>query len=204
MAFIRKEEKKGISLPGLIDIIFLLLIFSLATLTFSDSDAQKEQGGEGAFELELPQTRAAETFKSDEVLGTLLFQIEHIDREDPASLKTVYVLWPSWEDSLTVSEAKENAVNDSLFARFPENFLQLDDREFRRIEACRLIDRSLDEYKNTHFLEPNFANTVEVRAVRDTEFRIINYIMERCSAYGDTIPRFTLRTLSGTGEEGGF
>jgi hypothetical protein len=45
-------------------------------------------------------------------------------------------------------------------------------------------------------------NSIEIRAVKDTEFRIINYIMEQVSAYADTIPRLMWRTL--TGKETGY
>ena len=204
MAFSRKEEKKGISLPGLIDIIFLLLIFSLATFSFTDSSLQEEKGDKGTYDLELPKARITETFKTDDVLQTLLFQIEHTDSEDPTSPKVVYVLWPSWEDSLDINQAKINAQRDSLFAVFPDDFLRMSDRDFTRTSACTLMHWALQTYKNEHFREPNYANTIEIRAVRNTEFRIINYILEQCSAYGDTIPRFTLRTLSGQEVDSGF
>lgn len=204
MAFSRTEEKKGISLPGLIDIIFLLLIFSLATFSFTDSSLEEEKGAEGTYDLELPEARVTETFKTDDVLQTLLFQIEHTDSEDPSSPKVVYVLWPSWEDSLDISQAKNNAQRDSLFAVFPDDFLRMSDRDFARTPACILMKWALQTYKNDHFREPNYANTIEIRAVRNTEFRIINFILEQCSAYGDTIPRFTLRTLSGQEVGSGF
>ena len=60
-----------------------------------------------------------------------------------------------------------------------------------------MIARAIEEHKEVYFFEPNPTNAIEIRAVKDTEFRIINFIMERCSAYGDTIPRLMLRTLTG-------
>ena len=196
MAFIRKEEKKGISLPGLIDIIFLLLIFSVATFSYTDSSVKEESQSGGDVDLELPEAGLSDTFIADDVLQTLLFQVEHTDSEDPLSPKIVYILWPVWEDSLTLTGAKQKAQEDSLFAVFPQNFLRMSDQEFVRTPPCTLIHWALHTYKKTYFNEPNYANTIEIRAVKDTEFRIINYILEECSAYGDTIPRFTLRTLS--------
>ena len=196
MAFIRKEEKKGISLPGLIDIIFLLLIFSVATFSYTDSAVQRESRRGGNFDLDLPEAGLTDTFVADEVLQTLLFQVEHTDEEDPNSPKAVYVLWPAWEDSLTLAGAKQKAQEDTLYAVFPQGFLRMSDRDFVRTPPCTLIHWALRTYKNTYFNRPSYANTIEIRAVKDTEFRIIRYILDECSAYGDTIPRFTLRTLS--------
>jgi len=197
MAFTKSEEKKGLSLPGLIDIIFLLLIFSLGTLSFSESAGDKDQGGEESVDLQLPEARVTDTFKADEILQTLLFQIEHSVPEDQVSPKVVYVLWPASEDSLNIEQAKNNAIEDSLFAVFPMNFLDLSKQDFAQTPPCTLIHWALHTYKQDHFREPNYFNTIEIRAIRDTEFRIINFIIEACSAYGDTIPRFTIRTLSG-------
>ena len=196
MAFDRKEEKKGISLPGLIDIIFLLLIFSVATFSYTDSSVHSESQQGGDFDLELPETGLTDTFVADDVLQTLMFQVEHTDAENPFSPKVVYILWPVWEDSLTLAGAKQKAQEDSLFAVFPQGFLGMSDQEFVRTQPCTLIHWALRTYKNAYFEEPNYANTIEIRAVKDTEFRIIKFILEECSAYGDTIPRFTLRTLS--------
>ena len=204
MAFIRKEEKKGISLPGLIDIIFLLLIFSLATFSFSESWNKEQEGGKGAVDFDLPEAKAMETFEPEEVLQTLMFQIEHMDPQDLTSPKAVYILWSSWEDSLTIEEARRHAERDSLFAVFPPDFLTLSDQDFSQTSPCTLIHWALRTYKNDYFLEPKHSNTVEIRAVRDTEFRIINFIMEQCSAYGDTIPRFMIRTISEEEVDGGI
>ena len=196
MAFIKKEEKRGLSLPGLIDIIFLLLIFCLGTLTTSESRVEEEGGSEGEADLNLPETSIKRTYDVDEVLQTLLLQVDLTDPNDRSSPKRIMILWPSLEDSLTIEEAKSNAMRDSLFAVFPPNLLSLSDRDFSRTPPCTLIHWGLETYKNDYFREPKSSNTIEIRAVRDTEFRIINFILEQCSVYGDTIPRLTLRTMS--------
>jgi len=197
MAFQRQEYKKGLSLPGLIDIIFLLLIFSLVTLSFSKESVEAKKRGDKQVDFDLPEAQAAETLETEDVLTTLLFQIENKDPKDPSSPRILYVLHPAVHDSVVIDEAKEKAISDSLFDEFPSNFLQLSDRAFSRIRACRLISQSIYDYKNEHFFDPSPTNSIEVRAVKTTEFRIINYIMEACSAYGDTIPGFVFRTLSG-------
>lgn len=204
MAFARQELKKGFSLPGMIDIIFLLLIFSLVTLSFSKESVEAKKRGEKHVDFDLPEARAGETLETEEVFRTLLFQIENKDPKDPASPRIIYALWPSVRYSVIIDDAKEKAIQDSLFAEFPSNFLQMNDRTFSRIQPCSLITWAVREYKNDHFFEPSPTNTIEIRAVRTTEFRIINFIMETCSAYGDTIPGFVFRTLSGQEVDDGF
>lgn len=195
MAFVRNEEKKSMSLPGLIDIIFLLLIFSLVTLSVSQAKIEKSQAGDRDSDFDLPVTRSRETEETDRVLQTLMFQVEYLDREDIDSPKILFVLRPSEGDSLTLQEAKLYAMEDSLYAVFPDYFLDLSDQEFSQTLACRLVRRAIREYKKAHFIMPNPTNAIEIRAVKDTEFRIVNFIMEQCSAYGDTIPRFMFRTF---------
>lgn len=203
MAFHHTEEKKGLSLPGLIDIIFLLLIFSLVTLSFSQAEVDARKRSERAVEFDLPETNVKHTKEAPDLLSTLLLQIEHTDPQDDSSPKIVYVLWPSNGDSITVSQAKERALQDSLFQPFSTDFLQLSDRAFTQMPPCTLIHWAIHAYKEENFVEPKSTNVIEIRAVRDTEFRIVNFIMEECSAYGDTIPRFTLRTLTGKEVSGG-
>jgi len=199
MAFVRNEEKKGLSLPGLIDIIFLLLIFSLVTLSVSQTKVETQKSGDRDFDFDLPETESRETEEVEEVLQTLLFQVEHVDPSDLESPKILFVLQPSVRHSLTLQEAKLRAIEDSLFAVFPENFLDLSSWEFAQTPPCRLIRWAIRQHKDAHFLEPNPTHAIEIRAGKDTEFRIVNFIMEQCSAYGDTIPRLMLRTLTGRG-----
>lgn len=197
MSFIKKDnEKKGLSLPGLIDIIFLLLIFSLVTLSITQAKVETKRRGDQSIEFALPETRSTETEEIDDVLQTLLFQIERADSMYPPNSKIVYVLWPSVKDSLGINEAKINAQEDSLFAVFPMHFLKMGDLTFSKTEPCRLIQWAIHKYKEEHFFKPDLANSIEIRAVKDTEFRIINFILEQCSAFGDTIPRVVLRTLT--------
>ena len=89
----------------------------------------------------------------------------------------------------------------SLFERFTPNFLLLNDDAFSKLPPCLLIEKSIRDYKNRVFFEPRSTNSIELRAVKNTEFRIVNFIMEQCSAYGYTIPRILLHTLSDKGVE---
>jgi biopolymer transport protein ExbD len=198
MAFKRDEERKGISLPGLIDIVFLLLIFSLVTLSVSQSVADNSGDHDKAVEFQLPEIESVATKQLDADLTTLLFQIEHVNPDDYSTQKVVYVLDPHAPNSATVKLAREHAGQDStLYRVFPEDFLSLSDRQFQRLEACRFIREKIRSYKNKYFLYPDPTNAIEIRAVKDTEFRIINHILEYTSTFQDTIPSFMVRTVSG-------
>lgn len=199
MTFLREEKKKSVSLPGMIDIIFLLLIFALVTLSVSQATIETEKRGERGSDFDLPYVRSPRTQELGEVISTLIFQVEKTDAQDAESLRKVTLLRPSGRDSLTLSEAKLLADQDSMFAFFPPDFLSLTDAEFEASEACRLIKNTLAEYKDAEFFEPSPANSVEIRAVSDTEFRIVGYILDCCSAYGDTIPNIQLHTLGSPG-----
>ncbi|HHS14454.1 MAG TPA: hypothetical protein ENN03_11910 [bacterium] len=197
MAFKRTIDRKGLSLPGLIDIIFLLLIFSLVTLSVSQTRIEEKSKGDQNVDFELPEFRARVTEESDKHVLTLIFQVEYKEHKNPNSPRVVYILRPSKSGMITIDEAKQAALNDSVFAEFPENFLSLSDAAFQRLDASRLIRRSLDEYKKENFFKPDLSNSVEIRAVKDMEFRIFNYILELCSTYGDTIPQVNIHALGG-------
>lgn len=198
MAFTRKSERKGLSLPGLIDIVFLLLIFSLVTLTVSQSMTESQGTDNKPVDFALPKVESMATKKLEQTLNTLLFQIEHVDQNDLRSAKVVYVLNPFVPDSKTVSAARRVAGLDSTrYRTFPNTFLSLSDRDFQRLEACRFIREEIRKYKNAHFFTPEPSNSIEIRAVEDTEFRIINHILEYTATFKDTIPSFMVRTISG-------
>jgi biopolymer transport protein ExbD len=202
MAFQRDDDKKGLSLPGLIDIIFLLLIFSLVTLSVSESNVDTEVPGKNIRDIDLPETKTWKTDEVPETLNTLMFQIEHADTT--SSQKVVYILKPSKNGSVKIHQAREIAMRDSIFAKFPQNFLDMDNQEFSNTRACQMIKNEIIVYKDNHFFEPKPTNSIEIRAVWDTEFRIVNFILETCSALGDTIPRINVRTMSGPGSGYGF
>jgi len=203
MAFTKHDERKSLSLPGMIDIIFLLLIFSLVTLSTSESGVEAKKRGEHTDKFDLPRISQAETFEADQVLKTLLFQIEN----DTSGNKFVLVLWPNVKDSLTLDQARYNAINDwnlslqtgtepKFMAKVPDNYLSLSDREFRKSAVCKLISSSIKQYQEENFFEPSLSNRIEIRAVKDTEFRLINYIMSESGKYGKLIPRCIFRTLT--------
>ncbi|MCK5146186.1 hypothetical protein KAR48_05485 [bacterium] len=198
MAFKREYEKKGISLPGLIDIVFLLLIFSLVTLSVSQSVIDQPGQDQEDTAFPLPEIESQTAKRLEQELTTILFQIEHNNAEDFSSPLIIYTLLPDEDLEQTVDGALKIAMADSLLhATFPQNFLDLSDRQFRNLRACRLIRKSIRQYKEDNFFEPNPMNSIEIRAVRDTEFKIINYILQFTSTFKDTIPRFMVRTING-------
>ncbi|GBD93596.1 biopolymer transport protein ExbD/TolR [bacterium BMS3Abin05] len=196
MAFKKKEGIRDLEFPSLIDIIFLLLIFFLITMQFSVESTSARKSGAKPPDIQLPHAEGSEDVAAEDIISTLLFQIQYKVKNDPQSPRVVYVLEPAGKDSISRADAFNIAKRDSMFAEFPKDFLEMNKRKFRQTNAGQLISNAIYEYKEEHFLAPSIENTVEIRAEKNIEFKIINYIMQECSAYKDTIPRVIFRTLS--------
>ncbi|RKY75481.1 hypothetical protein DRQ07_11830 [candidate division KSB1 bacterium] len=203
MAFKKNYEKKSLSLPGMIDIIFLLLIFALVTLSTSQSGVDTKKRGAQHDRFQLPNIGQAETFESDQVLRTLLFQVEYVDSTNQ---KRLLVLWPDVKDSLTLNDARINALmdwdesmknkmNPKSAALIPSDYLSLGKKDFEKTWLCSLIRNSIKKYTEDNFFQPSLSNRIEIRAVKDTEFRLVNYIMTECGKYDKLIPRCVFRTV---------
>ncbi len=198
MAFSRKREQKELNLPSLIDVVFLLLIYSLLTIPIEKSESsQTAETADAASkqEVNLPYVQSRKAVDIDPVLRTFLIQIENEVPEDPRSARIVYILKPSERDS-TLGQARETAVRDSAFARFPADFLGMNNREFEQTRACRLIRDEIRRFERGKTPRRDVSKRVEIRAVKNTEFRIFDAIMRECSAFGDTIPAIAVRTLA--------
>lgn len=194
MSFKKDYSKKGLSLPGMIDIIFLLLIFSLVTLSNTNPDVSHHTGGQPINRLDLPIMNSDLTEEKDIFLNTLMFEVKFVE-DDITNPRVLYVLLPSG-NTIKYSDAKKEAIQQARCDTFPDNFLNLSDNAFESLSACQLIRKSIKDYKKDHFVEPNLNNSIEIRADRNIEFRIFNYILDQCSAYGDTIPKVITRSLS--------
>jgi hypothetical protein len=208
MARTQKDNKRTIELTSLIDVVFLLLVFFLVTFAFtlagdvSDSEVQSE--------LELPETETMLPIISDDVLENLMIQITP-DTSGGGVVKEAYVLWPAIEDTAGVSRggAMLKALQDSTFAIFPQNFVNLGQEQFESAEACTLIANSIDRYVDAYRQFGRRGRPlVEVRAEKNTEFRILSFIMDQCSAQDDFVPQIVIRTIRSsdeiTGSEHGF
>ena len=198
MAFKRQNELHDLEFPSLIDVIFLLLIFFLVTMQFSMETHTARQAATKPPDIQLPHAEGSEDVAMDDIISTLLFQIQYKEKNNPNSPRVVYVLEPFNADSISRGDAFMIAKRDSMFAEFPQNFLKMKERAFKNTNACRLISNAIYQYKEEHFHKPSIENTVEIRAEENVEFKIINYILQECSAYKDTIPRVIFRTLAKT------
>ena len=197
MAFNRKREQKELNLPSLIDVVFLLLIYSLLTIPIekTESSVQETENGRSRQEVDLPFVQSRKAAEIDPVLRTFLIQIENEVPDDPLSARIVYILKPSERDS-TLAQARETALRDSAFARFPADFLEMSGREFEQTRACRLIRDEVRRFERGKAPRRDVSKRVEIRAVKNTEFRIFDAIMRECSALGDTIPAISVRTMA--------
>lgn len=195
MAFKRDAPPERNELTSLIDIVFLLLIFFLISFSFSLTADVTES--KVYSEIELPKTNTDLPVIRDDRLKNLMLQIVP-DTTGGVDTRKIFVLWPSYSDttSVTRGQAFRKALEDSTFATLPEFFLFLRDAEFGNLPASRLISQSIAKYvEDEKFYRGNTRPIVEVRAEKNTEFRIISYIMDQCSAYKDAVPQIIIRTV---------
>ncbi len=193
MAFKRKQEPRTLELTSLIDIVFLLLIFFLVSFAFSISgDASNATAYP---DLDLPSAIDEPPALTTDVLQNLMIQIVP-DTARARYARTVYVLWPSFSDTVVVtrSRALRTALHDSTFASFESGFLQLNDDGFQRQPASRLIAKSIARYARTSRRSVRRRPIVEIRAEANTEFRIVNFIMEECGRHKEIAPEMIIRT----------
>ncbi|TDI85357.1 MAG: hypothetical protein E2O78_04700 [Caldithrix sp.] len=194
MAFRRSETPRTLELTSLIDIVFLLLIFFLVSFAFSlSADVSSSRTYS---ELDLPRTNTSLPVLREDGLENLLVQIMP-DSSEGRTRRKVLILWPSFGDTAMVSlgQAFEKAVQDSAFALFPADFLALPEEEFAALPPCTLITDAISRYIATERLYRRGGHPIiEVRAEENTEFKILNFILEVCGSYQDEIPQIIIRT----------
>ncbi len=194
MAFERDETSRGLELTSLIDVVFLLLIFFLISFAFSLSGEVSESQVNS--EMALPETQINLPIIPNDRLDNLLIQVMP-DSVGASVSRRAVVLWPAMQDTLHISrrQAFKRALADSTFANFPPDYLSYPAETFATLPACTLISNSITRYiAKDRLFRGQGHPIVEVRADRDTEFRILNFIMEQCSAHKDVIPQIIIRT----------
>ncbi|MFQ5708982.1 MAG: biopolymer transporter ExbD [bacterium] len=193
MAFKRTDDFRDFELTSLIDIVFLLLIFFL--IFFAISLAGETSETNVFSDLVLPRISGDNATIQEDLIENLVIQISPDTATRPPS-KVAYVLWPTFDDTVQISRGRalEIATLDSTFAQFPPGYLMLPEEEFVNTQACTLIANSLDRYIRNSSRSSKLE--VEIRAEQSTEFRILGFILDRCSAYQDTIPQLSIRVQS--------
>jgi hypothetical protein len=208
MAFKHVHEKKGLSLPSLIDIIFLLLIFFMLTINISSIP-----GGDYPLDyFDLPKVKINQVDQAPKVLQTLMIQIEHEKNSEsseepgPASPLVVYALWPGERELIRISEARTYAQEHGKFAYLVDEATRLSDPNIPDISAEDFIKREIERYAGMHFNVPSDSNNyvIDVRAVNETTFKTINYILNVCSGLDIPIKRINIRVNPGEVVQNGF
>ena len=196
MAFRRAEERKDFELPTFIDIIFLLLIFFL--LTYSPVPPKV---GQSTLELNLPNAEGAAKVNQSEKLETMMIEIMPVNKEKPQEGLQVSVLLPfenydlEKAGAVKYKDAKTFAKIYQREAVLPANYVTLNKSTFLALPAVKLINDQLDRYVQEKFRISKLTNRIEIRADRSVSFRIINFIIEKCSSYEDLIPSLVFRTM---------
>ncbi|MDZ7725393.1 MAG: biopolymer transporter ExbD [candidate division KSB1 bacterium] len=189
----RKEKYRTtynaqIELPTLVDVVFLLLVFFLCTLTTA---GKEEKTPAPPSDLDLPRTQEQISPLNDSVLETLLIHIVNLDEQGG---KAIYFLWPDSDRSRTEKQAIDE-INRQLRAQPPDSqyYAEIRDvpaflktiRKDRPNRSAATIESNLTRYI-TNMIDPSMGMTpIEVRAVRNTEFGLINYFFNLCNEITD-------------------
>ena len=198
------DVNKQIELPSLVDMVFLLLIFFITTLTLSSGGDPKETSPEQQKQFQLPQAsgRMAPTERGE--LSTLLLQIGHEIKGDSLGSKVLHILLPDPVSTISETEAMSRVKQElaqeqpdsSHCAVFPGNLLDISFDDLENYRAFRLMAAAIDSYRTANFVVPSYDNTIEVRADKRTEFKIINFILTKCSEPDSLIPKVTFRVMA--------
>lgn len=199
MAFKKKiggKAKKEFEIVGLIDLVFLLLIFFILTATTG-----MEGERVGTDKLTLPHMSGV-PLDANERLSTLMFRIEKRGEafgDSPPDI--LYALLPfktqnkdtSWSgrsDTLTYEESFQQSKMDTFLSLFCE--LHFD--HIHKDPACSLfVVNTIQKYRENVFR--TLGNHVEISAVERTPFYYINVIMSECGRIEDEIPNVVFRTI---------
>jgi len=200
MAFRREDRagRKEIELPTFIDVVFLLLIFFL--LTYSPVKPEK---GEAALQLTLPVAKGLEKVRLSEKLQTMLIEVLPVNAKDLSQGYKVSVLLPFQDYSvltpgprfITLAKAREYARQYNREGLLPPNYAELPEKKFLDLDVIKMLDREIDRYVRYRFRTPKPTNRIEIRADASVKFRLINFILTKCSSYEDLVPMIVFRTM---------
>ncbi|MBN1560487.1 biopolymer transporter ExbD [candidate division KSB1 bacterium] len=204
--FSKELIEREVELPTLIDVVFLLLIFFIASLTFATQGEKKPAPSDQKEEFSLPKAKGRVLQDGSMQLTNLLFQIENKMRADSSYVRVVYVLWPDGVKKMSENELldiikqnlEQEQADSTCFATFPPDYLKMSYFEQEQLRAFQLIRDNIRKYHENELAHSasKLANTIEIRATRETEFRIISYIMQQCSEFDDDIPKVTFRVMA--------
>lgn len=196
MSFRKTSSTPDIDLPTFIDVVFLLLIFFLVTYS-----PVPPKTGEEELDLNLPVAEGSSQVNENEPLETMLIEIMPLkEMEDQEPGFRLMVLLPfesftrSQRDGLTYREARDFSIQQQRVAVLPVDVSTLSEREFSRLPAIQLLDDQIDRYVRTKFRVPRPSNRIDIRADESVQFRLIGFIMEKCSSFEDLIPSMIFRT----------
>ena len=130
-----------------------------------------------------------------------MVEIAPMNIDDPTAGFQVSVLLP-FEDfgidrevPVTYRQAKVFSQNYQREEVLPSDYYKLSRNDFLNLPAVKLINDQIDQYAQQKFRIAKLTNRIEIRANKDVTFKIINFVIEKCSSYDDLIPSLIFRTM---------
>lgn len=178
MAFKQVESHKHENdVVGLIDVVFILLIFFLVTVVTG-----VEGPTHGPRVRNLPKM---DGYPPGQVLGSLMFRVDAGNgKDEPLDVRPtrVLALFPALGDApdVLVVQAIEAVEKD----RDPDLYFELDYSVEEQAELRDWIGARITKYQGQLASRGQAADHVAVSAIRGTPYRIIEAILDECSREG--------------------
>jgi|GEM_PF-2352898 len=183
MTLVKQTSARELEIVGLIDIIFLLIIFGIVLAAFGGEE--DVPGAEG-------QTKQYDYF---------MFKIDQktvLSNEDTPGNTPVY----ETRYQLTVHNAPFPVLEEDLFFPREEDIVSGSMTSFANNETCQALVDYVGEYANYLRDEENESapQTIRVEVHSETPIRVLNFIAQACAVHRDPIFHLDAVTLV---EQGG-
>ena len=198
MARKQKQSKPGLSLPGLIDIIFLLLVFAIVKLIGYQNGTKDNRAGE-TLRTVLEGMPNINVYHADNVgdITTLTVQIENFVAEDATVQRRMLLLKGSRHEPVSYGAALISAAREgrSWTLPEPERINAGSAEELVQLEPFNGIRDSLLANIQSLYSADDPANFLEVRAIEGTEYMIVDFLLKTCAALEKRVPLFSICVL---------
>ena len=196
MTFKKGIQLKEIELVGLIDIVFLLLIFFLLTIVVNPGG--KKEATPPIEPLDKMPEAEMKGSDIDRLVSTLIIQVEYDSTREGSPFCAYFIEKDKDQKTTLFRIAYTRAKEDTnRWADIPPNFDQLLEHhkniasqenippDYMAPKVIQLVEEKVPENRENGY--------IEIRAAGNTEFGFINFILTECSA--DTINYVAFRTL---------
>ena len=203
MALKYNGTRQGLSLPGLIDIIFLLLVFAIVKLVGYDAGPKEIEKGTMSRTLldGMPELTVYQANKVEDIT-TLTVQIENFVVENPPSTRRLILMKGSRANPVPYMAALRNAEENGRTWQLPDKatIARMPVSQLGALEPFGAIRDSLIADIQALYPHDDQSNTLEMRAIETTEFNLLDFVLSICASLDPRVPLLSICVLQEQGE----